>query len=273
MKEKTIKTTYIMASGETIIIEGLATRINVQKNGLPEKHSARIEIQNLKLASMEQMTFLAFKALEAQKNHVMVEAGAKGEDLSMVFKGDVTSAFADFSTAPDVTFRIEAITAGWSVKMNTSPTSVNGEATAASLIEQFAGEAGFGFINHGVDSSVRDTTFNGSPVTKAQQVADEVGAQLIIDDENFVLMKWDEPQGEAVLLKPDSGLIGYPGFVSDGIALDCFYNPKLQLGGQVKVESIVPRASGSWKIYKLTHSLAAYTDGDWRSHVEASWLE
>ena len=209
---------------------------------------------------------------EYRKNHILVEAGEKGETLSIVFKGDITSAAADFSTAPDVVMKFQAMTAGWSVLIADSPTSVQGEATAESLISQFATQAGFSFINNGVTESVKNATFNGSPVQKAQQVADEVGCELLMDDETWTIQPWEKPIGEAVLLKADSGLIGYPSFTQDGISATCFYNPKLRLGGQVKIESIVPRATGHWKITKLTHDLAAYTTGRWVSRIDGMYL-
>ena len=278
MKQKTIRVTVILGEGEfesggnAKIYEGLATTVQVTKAGLPEKNSAEVRIRGLKMSDMEQLTFLSFLPGEYRKNHILIEAGDKGEELAVVFKGDITASSADFSTAPDVTMKFQAVTAGWSVLIADSPTSVQGEALAADLIEQFAREAGFGFINEGVTESVRNATFNGSPIQKAQEVADEVGAELLIDDENITLMPWDKPRGDAVLLKADSGLIGYPSFTQDGISCQCFYNPRLQLGGQIKIESIVPRATGYWKITKLTHDIAAYTQGRWLSKIDGTYL-
>lgn len=279
MKQKTIRTTIILAEGEfedgtnTRIIEGLATTVDVTKNGLPEKNTAKIKIANLAMSDMEQMTFLAFRPLQNRKNKIMVEAGNQGEELSMVFKGDITSSFPDFSSAPDVFFNIEAMTAGWSLCMNTSPTSVDGEMPVSQLMQKWATEAGFGLINNGITASVQNSTYNGSPIEQAQQCADEVGIELLIDDENFTIQSWDNPRGDAVLLNPQSGLIGYPSFNNDGISARCFYDPKLKLGGQVKIESIVPRASGYWKITKLTHALTAYTNGAWMSSFDGMWLK
>ena len=275
---KTIKTTIILGEGEfegggnTKIIEGLATTVQVTKAGLPEKNSAEVRIQGLKLSDMEQLTFLSFLPGEYRKNHILIEAGDKGGELSVVFKGDITAASADFSTAPDVTMKFNALTAGWSVLVADSPTSVQGEATAESLIKQFAEQAGFNFINEGVTESVKNATFNGSPVQKAEQVADEVGCELLMDDETWTIQPWDKPRGDAVLLKSESGMIGYPSFTQDGISCECFYNPRLQLGGQIKIESIVPRASGYWKITKLSHDLAAYTQGRWVSRIDGMYL-
>jgi hypothetical protein len=281
MKLKTIKTTIILGEGQfadgdnTKIIEGLATNVDIQKNGQPDKHTAKVSIAGIKLEDMEQMTFLAFRPLQKRKNKILIEAGNQGEELSMVFKGDIVSSFPEFSNAPDVTFEIEAITAGWSYQIADSPTSVDGEANAADLVKQFAREAGFAFVNNGITAVVRNTTYNGSPVQKAQQVAAEINAELLIDDDTFTLQPWGLPRGDAVLLNPSCGLIGYPSFTSDGVSVRCFFDSKLQLGGQVKIESIVPKASGYWKITRLSHSLSAYTSGggEWSSSFDAIWLK
>ena len=279
MNIKTIKTTVILSEGEfegggnTKIIEGLATKVSVEKNGLPEKNTAKITICNMKLADMEKMTFLAFRPLQKRKNKILIEAGELGSELGLVFKGDIISAFPDFNSGPDVNFEIEAMTAGWAFQLADSPTSIDGEADAAKLIEQFAKEAGFGFVNNGVSATVRNTTYTGSPVQKAKQVAQEINVELLIDDETFTLQTWDNPRGDAVLLADNSGLIGYPTFTQDGVSAKSFYNPKLKLGGQVKIQSLVPKANGYWKLTKLTHSLAAYTAGEWNSSFDGIWLK
>jgi hypothetical protein len=276
---KTIRTTIILGEGEfsdgtnTRIIEGLATTADIKKAGLPEKNTANIKIANLKLDELEKLTFLAFRPLQSRKNKIIVEAGEKDKELSVVFKGDITASYPDFSSAPDIFLNIEAMTAGWSLQMNTSPTSVNGEADAGKLFEQFATAAGFGFINNGVSATVRNTTFNGSPIEKAQQLAREINKELIIDDENFILQEWNQPQGEAVVISPESGLIGYPSFTSDGISAKSFFIPALKFGGQIKLETVLPRASGFWKITNLSHQLSAYTNGEWSSTFDGTWLK
>lgn len=279
MKQKTIRVTVILGEGtfsdgsNTRIIEGLATSVNITKNGLPEKSTADVTISNLAMKDMERLTFLAFRPLQSRKNKIMIEAGNLGEELSLAFKGDITSAYPDFSSAPDVQMHIEAMTAGWSLQVAESPTSVDGEAEVAKLISQFATDAGFSFVNNNITASVKNTTYTGSPVQKAQQCANEVGIELIMDDDTWTIQQWGTPRGDAVLLTPETGLIGYPSFTQDGISCKSFYNPHLSLGGQVKVESIVPRATGYWKITSLSHSLTAYKDGEWSSTLDAMWLK
>lgn len=278
---KTIRTTITLGKGtfggggNSKIIEGLATDVDITKPGLPEKNSASVSIANISLADMEQMTFLAFQPLQSLKNLITIEAGEQGKTLATVFKGEITSAYADYGSVPDVEFKIEALSGGYAAQIGAKPISVKGNAKAADLIKQFAKEIGYTFKNEGVAASVRNAVFNGSPIEKARSVADEVGAELLIDDDSMILMPYDKPRsGGAVLLTPETGLIGYPSFTSDGISFSCFFNPNLKQGGQVKIENIVPRASGYWKITKLSHKLTAYRTGggSWYSSVDAAYI-
>lgn len=278
---KTIRTTITLGKGtfggggNSKIIEGLATDVDITKPGLPEKNSASVSIANISLSDMEQMTFLAFQPLQSLKNLITIEAGEQGKTLATVFKGEITSAYADYGSVPDVEFKIEALSGGYAAQIGAKPISVKGNAKAADLIKQFAKEIGYTFKNEGVAASVRNAVFNGSPIEKARSVADEVGAELLIDDDSMILMPYDKPRsGGAVLLTPETGLIGYPSFTSDGISFSCFFNPNLKQGGQVKIESIVPRASGYWKITKLSHKLTAYRTGggSWYSSVDAAYI-
>lgn len=280
-KLKTIRTTITLGKGtfggggNSKIIEGLATDVDITKPGLPEKNSASVSIANISLADMEQMTFLAFQPLQSLKNLITIEVGEQGKTLATVFKGEITSAYADYGSVPDVEFKIEALSGGYAAQIGAKPISVKGNAKAADLIKQFAKEIGYTFKNEGVAASVRNAVFNGSPIEKARSVADEVGAELLIDDDSMILMPYDKPRsGGAVLLTPETGLIGYPSFTSDGISFSCFFNPNLKQGGQVKIESIVPRASGYWKITKLSHKLTAYRTGggSWYSSVDAAYI-
>jgi hypothetical protein len=69
-------------------------------------------------------------------------------------------------------------------------------------------------------------------------------------------------------------MIGYPTFSSDGIEVDALYNPAFKIGGLIEVKSIVPKASGLWRIVKLEHSLCANDpDGeDWKTGIEAVYV-
>ena len=144
------------------------------------------------------------------------------------------------------------------------------------LMEQWAVEAGYTLENNGVNASVRNTVYRGSPVDKAKTLARDVGIELIIDDGKFVIMpKGGNVDGNAVMVDPQHGLLGYPQFSNDGISFNMIFDPNLKIGGLVQIKSVVPRASGVWKVTKISTKLEAYipNGGAWESSVSATWVQ
>ena len=283
-RRKTIRVQITLGKGvfpgtndNTYVVEGLGVNAEIEKNGLPDLNKARISIANMAYDKMEQLTMLAFRPLRRAKNVVAVFAGEEDAQLDRVFVGEITSAFADYSNAPDIEFQIEAASGAHPLQIAAAPVSVNGQTAAAELIQRFAKEMGYSFKNDGVTAQVRNSIFNGSPLEKAKAVADQCGVDLLCDDGEIVIMPRRKPRKANVvpLLTAENGLIGYPTFTADGISLNAFFNPDFRLKGLIRVESIVPRASGTWRITKLSHSLSAHrTDSeDWYSSIEAQWVD
>ena len=222
--------------GNTKIIEGLACEVSVTKPGLPEKNTANIKVWGLKYEDMSQLTMLAFRPLEMQRNLISIFAGDVGGKLSLVFSGHITSAYADFNSAPDVTMQIEADTGTYSQLIAEPTLTTNGEATADSLFSKFAESAGFSFVNEGVTTSVKNVVIPGSPMDKAEKLANEINCELLVDDGSMVILPAGQARrGNAVLLNKDSGMVGYPTFNQDSISLKCLYNPDLVYNGVIKV--------------------------------------
>lgn len=260
--------------GNTKTIEGLACEVSVTKPGLPEKNSASIKVWGLKYDDMAQLTMLSFRPLELQRNLISIFAGDKGSTLSLVFSGHVIRASADFNSSPDVVMQFEADTGTYGQQIAEPVLTVNGASSVDALFSNFAASAGFGFKNEGVTTSVKNIWVPGSPVNKAEKLAKDLDIELLLDDDTMIIMPAGQARkGNAVLLNKDSGLIGYPTFNQDGISCRCIYNPDLIYGGAVKIESIVPRASGTWRITKLMHNLSAYvpSGGNWESQIEAQY--
>lgn len=262
--------------GNTKIIEGLACQASIKKPGLPEKNSAAIQVWGLKYEDMAQLTMLSFRPLESQHNLISIYAGEAGQTLSLAFSGEITSAYADFNSAPDVCMNFESDTGTFPKQIAAGPVTTKGEVRADNLFAQFSREAGYNYINEGVTSSVQNAWFPGSPLDKIIKLSRDVGCELIVDDRAIVVMPAGQARsGNAVLLSKDTGMIGYPTFNQDGIICKCIYSPDLQYGGLIKVDSIVPRASGTWRITNLTHDLGAYQPdgGPWESQIEAAYVE
>lgn len=275
--EKTIRVEIILGQGDfaeggnTVAIEGLPVSVGVEKPGLPELNSANVSIYGLSMDKLRQLTQLNFLPFESQKNLISIQAGDLGAELSTVFQGEISMAWADFNSTPSVELVIEALSGFYPQRVAAPPLSVNGSAMAAELISQQAAQIGYSFINQDILTQVRSAVFNGSPLEKCREIARQIGAQLIIDDKTIVLKAATEARtGGVPLLSAESSLLGYPTFTQDGIAVECLYRPDIEYGGLIKVESIVPRATGTWQVTKLSHALSAYTSGGgtWKTSIE-----
>ena len=281
-KNKTIQVVMAMAEGvfqngaNQITVEGLPTAVEIQKQGGDERPSCTVTIGNLNIDVVKQLTTLSFRPLQRFKNQITVNAGEVGKQLQTIFIGDFENAYGEFQNAPTMNLMVKAIAAQHGALMATPATSVDGTEQVAKLMEQWAVEAGCTLENKGVNASVKNVVYRGSPVDKAKTLARDVGIDLIIDDGKFIITPNGQAvDGNAVLIDPKHGLLGYPAFSNDGIEFNMIFDPNVKIGGLVKIESVVPRASGIWKVTKITTKLEAYVPngGSWNSSVSATWVQ
>ena len=279
---KTIQVVMAMAEGvfqngaNQITVEGLPTSVDIQKQGGDERPSCTVTIGNLNIDVVKQLTTLSFRPLQRFKNQITVNAGEVGKQLQTIFIGDFENAYGEFQNAPTMNLMVKAIAAQHGALMAAPATSVDGTEQVAKLMEQWAVEAGCTLENKGVNASVKNVVYRGSPVDKAKTLARDVGIDLIIDDGKFIITPNGRAvDGNAVLIDPKHGLLGYPAFSNDGIEFNMIFDPNVKIGGLVKIESVVPRASGIWKVTKITTKLEAYVpnSGSWSSSVSATWVQ
>lgn len=257
----------------------LGADCEITKPGLPQKNTAKIRVFNMPLEDMEQASSLAFKPLQVAKNRVTVLAGDEEHGMSLAFAGDVTSAVPDFASAPDPAFVIDAIE-GYVGSVTPMPNLTRkGEVDAAQVFGELAGKMGYTFVNRGVTVKLRNLAFRGGSMEQAQKLARAARCELIVDDGEMVIMPAgtlrEDAGGNTVIWSDKSGLFGYPSFSQQGISVSGLYEPKFRQGGPIRIISLVPKATGLWKIASLRHKLQANYPGAeaWESAVEAVYPE
>lgn len=257
-------------SGNTVVIDNHAMRVSVEKLGPPDFAKASVEIFGMNLNDIEQLTSLSFHPFKLTRNYINIFAGDDESGLSQIFAGSITAANGDLSGCPEHKLKIDAEVGFWGRVTAQGPNVINGTQAAASFIETQATKAGMTFSNEGVSDALKNCVFSGSPVEQARQAAKQIGADLLIDDDEMILLpRQGNRKGNAVLLNKDSGLLGYPAITSNGIECKSIFNPAFRFAGLFVLESIVPKASGTWRVIKLTHKLSANdpSDGSWESSI------
>ena len=276
--QKAIRITVTLdkaGAGNQYVLTGFATHVAISKQGGVDFAKAAVEVYGLSLDTMAQLTMLSFRPLGRRWNLLQVEAG-EGNDFSVIFQGEVTNAFADLNGSTPV-MKMEAQTGSYPVLQPAPQLAIAGQQPAAEAVEMLAAKVGKSFRNDGVDGVLSDCIVTGDPITKMRQIASAVGADLLIDDDEIVLLPRGEVRdtGGIPVVSADTGMVGYPIFTQNGIQVVSYFRPDLKIGAAVRVESIVPSATGTWKIVSLSHDLTACKPGggSWRTSFEGMWID
>ena len=237
--------------GNQYTITDLAMSATVEKLPWPDGGKCSVEVWGLPLDVMEQLSTLAFRPFYRTRNYINIFAGEGYPDgMPQIFAGSIATAGADFNAAPDVKFKIEGQVGFFGRIQAQGQTAVHGQQAAEDFIRGQAEGAGFRFRNEGVSASL--------------------SAELVYDDEEAILL----PSGGTIAgattdLTPETGLLGYPVITQSGVEVKTIFNPELRFAGCINLKTSTPKASGTWRIVKLSHKIAANKpgDGSWESHV------
>lgn len=258
----------------TKLIKGLACEFEVEQVSAPDFSKLQGKIYGIGIDDIAKLTTLAFDPLLiANRNLIKIEAGDNGE-YSTVFYGELEQAFGDFASAPDVPYVVNGYSSSYAMKLPSPAISIKESVTAVNVITQLAEQAGYK-VESTITDTVKSVLYQGSIMQQIYAVATSINAKIIVDGDIIRVMRIDEAvKGSAVLISKNTGLINYPTFTNKGVSLSCIYNPNIKLQGLIKVESIVPKATGTWRVIKLNHSLSAHMPlgGNWQSTMEAVYV-
>ena len=258
--------------GNAYEISDLAMSVRVEKTGAPEFGKASAVIYGLPLDVMEQLSTLCMHPLFVRRNYINIYAGDDYNGYNQIYAGTITRASGDFNGAPDIKFNIESQIGFFGAVTAQGANVISGTQSAGTFIEQQAKKIGFTFKNEGVTGTVRNAVFEGSPIEQARQCAKQIGAELILDDETMILVSnGASRKGNAVLLNANSGLLGYPTMTQNGIEIKSIFNPNYRFAGLIKLETVVPKCSGTWRIVKMSHTLDSNlpSGGKWETQITA----
>lgn len=259
-------------SQNTVVIEGLPTQVGITKQGGDDPNTAHVIIKNMSIENVKKLTTLAFKQLEVNNNYIQIDVGNKGDQtLATAFAGEITKAVPQIDSSATLSLSIDASAGYYASLIAAPPLSVNGTVSIESLLAQWAEEAKYKYENKGVQGTVENAVFLGSPIKKCQTLAHQYDFDLLIDDGKITSQPWNAPaDGEIPLIANYSGLLGYPSFSDSGISFTCIFNDKIKVGGIVSLQSILPWATAEWQVTKVEHQLSAFDNsGRWETNVDA----
>jgi hypothetical protein len=150
-------------------------------------------------------------------------------------------------------------------------------------MSQLASEMGFSFQSASAAGNIASQTvakgayFGNTAMEQARSMMDAYRFWMYIDGTTnpptLAIVPWGQARSSQIavpLVSPQAGLIGYPLLNSNGVTFDCYYNPDILFGGQVKIESSIVPAQRVWTVVSMSHQLSSQTPGGpWMSSIQA----
>jgi len=262
---------------DTVTVKGLRTSCTITKAGGASMSQLELRVLGMPLDVMQRLTVLNKLAYAQERsNSVTVTAGDDESGMGVVFTGTIKEAWADASNPPDVAFTLSAFSGGLDAIRPVAPTSYNGPVAVDVLMSSIAAQMvpPRSLENNGVQVTLDSPYLPGTLRDQALAVARAARCNMLIDEQ--VLAIWplgSTREGLTLNLSPATGLVGYPQFTQNGIALTTLFTPSLTFGQRLEVTSPLAAANGSWTVAAVQHNLdAELPGGQWFTRVECGLL-
>lgn len=258
-------------AGDTVTLSGHRIVAQIVTIGGGEQPTANLQIYGLPLATINKLTTIGATMTAIRiKNSISISAGDAGSALSTIYEGVIDQAWGDFQSAPDVCLNVSAMAALDAAMKPIGANSFPGTADVATIMEILAKKgAGYGFENHGVKVTLSNPYFPGTALEQIKSCARAANINWVVINRTLIIWPKDGAVSDPVqVISPETGMVGYPAFCSNGIAVTTTFRPQTRPGSQIDVRSSLPVASGMWNVYAFQHSLESERPGGaWFTHI------
>lgn len=275
--QKQIQLTIGLGTGQfgdtganTVTVSGLRIKAEIQQFGGDAMPQVQLLVYGLPAAMINQLTTIGpINSAVMYKNSVLIAAGDAGSALTTIYNGTIWQAWGDYNQIPDTALNIAALGGLAASLKPVGASSYPGSADVGTIMQQLAILAGLGFVNNGVSAQLSNPYFPGTALAQIRECAQAANINFAVD--TGVLQIW--PKGAArtaavPTISPETGMVGYPTFSSNGLMITTTFNPSVVIGGTVQVQSSIPAATGQWIATQISHSLESETPGgQWFTHI------
>lgn len=272
------------ANSNTVTISGARCSVRIQNSGSPAGSMAQVDIFGLTPDLMNQLSTLGMVFQLVPQTTVTIRAGDRDSGLSVVFIGNVVSAYGDYGKQPNVPLHLELQANLVNAVAPATPSSFPQATDVATIMGGLAKVMGLGFENNGVNLTLPPGYYDGSSLDQVKAVAQAAGIEFnpaaLGAQGQTVLAIW--PKGGArdlgvvpLIAAPPAGkMIDYPTVSQGFLLVKNIYDPQLAFGGQIKLVTSLTTAglggaAGSvWNITRIDHALDSMVQkGLWESSM------
>jgi len=265
LENRSIKVEIILDHGtfregyNTKIITGDSTtgssfRIQIEKAGGFARDNAELTIYGMNEDDQSILSTLSYQPNEIRRNKIIISAGYNGEYVQY-FAGEIMTANAIYAD-PSRAFHILAVAALFAGIDIAPHTNNPGTVSVAKLLQTLCTGAGLTLKNTGVILNSKNYIATGSYIDQIRSICDDFNLVYRIDNNVLSVAPQGIPlENTLVILNAGSGLLSYPTVDQNGVHFRCRFDPNIKFGNKVRIQSIVPKASGDWGIYSIQTAL------------------
>jgi hypothetical protein len=276
-------------SANTVTLTGCRASVRIRHAGAAVGCEATIKVWGLTQSLMNQMSTLGLSFNIVPHNIITVKAGDAMAPLTPVFQGTIYSAYGDYEAQPDVPMTFTAVSGGGANVSKAPVFSWSGQRQVVDLMQTIATAMGLTLENNGVTGFLVDGSLGGTYYDQAQAIAEQADIQWAISNNTLSIWPTGGVRSTIVLvpvISAATGMIGYPAYTQQGIIVKTLFNPQIQFGAPVQINSsllssltiaqtalnpnfIAPQ-SNIWSVNHLDHALdSLLPEGLWQSTVQA----
>lgn len=233
---------------ESIVIDGLTMSFDIDKTISKEPNPATFTLTNLSQSTRNLIT-------DKKYNRILFNAGYQ-DDLRTLFVGYIDDV-ENRKEGTDITTLMTCSDGSKDYRDARVAVTVGKGATDQEIVKQTLGampSTGKGKQEYSKEQKLpRGKTLVGNARDVMTQVAKNQDADWSIQDGELLLLPKQNAlaNNEGFLISEETGLIGSPQKVSDGLEVRCYLNNVMRVGQLCRVESMLAEYTGDFKITKL----------------------
>lgn len=231
-----------------IITNPITMRFSVNRTLFADINSMDVELYNL---APDTYNALFFDYFNTKRRTIILEAGYKGQELSIIFIGDVWSCYTS-RQGSDIITKIHALVGLRSLQVQTDATLAN--ISRNQILTKAANDMMMDIeIYSGEDTKfTRPVSLEGNSMGIIQKYSDN---NAFIDNGKIIVLNdRDVFNGEVVLINDESGLLGVPRHEDALLSVDIILEPRILIGQLIEIQSrIMSEFEGQYKVYGIKH--------------------
>lgn len=174
----------------------------------------------------------------------------------LIYVGQIIMAGADLNN-PNRAFIIKSMTSVINQNTVSQPTNPKGQIALNDLFGSIvAQQQGLSYTPNNVTGFATSPVYTGSVIEQLQQATADYSYQMkVLNNQVLIAPKGQPFISQSASLNASNGMLGYPAVTEFGIDVRCRFNPSIQFGQSINIESRLNIANGNWWINGMSHVL------------------